>query len=400
MSTSSSSARVWSAARIVIVNIAILVTSLAFIELFAFLFRAVPRWLPSSDPAAAEARDANPEIFPDQSWLTEFFREQSAQQTEWTPYTYWRRRPFDGKYVTVDERGQRVTWNSQANGASNRPRKQVWMFGGSSIWGTGARNEHTIPSRLSQILAEHYPGIFEVSNMGETGYVNTQEVITLLKEVQSGRTPDIAIFYDGFNDAFALLQSGREGMPQNEWNRAREFNLLHPSRSSDLLGEALKRSNTFTLARDLQHRLFSAQGPPALIPAAGEERRIVPGLIRAYVANMDAVGGLADRRGFQYRFFWQASVFSKGVQSDYEQRFASSNAEVGAFMVMVNTEIASSADLARRADFRNALDLFGTHSGTVFIDGVHASEAGNDRIARWIFEDSRDLFAQAAPQVP
>ena len=61
------------------------------------------------------------------------------------------------------------------------------MLGGSSLWGFGARDDQTIPSLLARRL--HDRGVqVEVKNLSDLGYVSTQEVIGLLRELQ-GRLP-------------------------------------------------------------------------------------------------------------------------------------------------------------------------------------------------------------------
>ena len=66
----------------------------------------------------------------------------------------------------------------------------------------------------------------EVRNLSELGYVSTQEVIGLYRELQEGYRPDVVIFYDGVNDTTSAVLSGQAGVTTNEINRHDEFNLL------------------------------------------------------------------------------------------------------------------------------------------------------------------------------
>ncbi|MGH7753063.1 MAG: SGNH/GDSL hydrolase family protein, partial [Gemmatimonadales bacterium] len=308
------------------------------------------------------------------------------------------RQSFKGKCVTVDDRGFRATWN-QPDGGADDLRRNVWLFGGSSMWGSGARDDYTIASSLSKLLAESFPGVFRVTNMGETGYVSTQEVITLLKEIQRGESPHVVIFYNGVNDTFAILQSARRGVPQNEWNRIREFNLLNPSRSADLYAEALRRTNTYALIEGIQRKVSPARGParPAT-DLAGDRQALVAGLVNVYLANLDAVAGLAARRNFRYRFYWQPSLFTKRVKSGSEEEREATMTGIRDAFGVVNAGLQAAGALARHPDIRDVSDLFGSHAGTVFTDWVHTTEHGNAMIARRIFEDSRALFVQAAAE--
>ena len=99
------------------------------------------------------------------------------------------------------------------------------MLGGSSLWGFGAGM--TRRSRRSLARRLHERGVpAEIRNLSELGYVSTQEVIGLLRELQEGYRPDVVIFYDGVNDTTSAVLSGEAGLTTNEINRRREFNLL------------------------------------------------------------------------------------------------------------------------------------------------------------------------------
>ena len=78
------------------------------------------------------------------------------------------------------------------------------MFGGSAVWGVGAPDDETIPSHLAALLNGELGVDANVRNLGRRGYVFTQEVIYLMRELQAGRRPDIVVFYNGVNDAAAV----------------------------------------------------------------------------------------------------------------------------------------------------------------------------------------------------
>ena len=98
------------------------------------------------------------------------------------------------------------------------------MFGGSTMWGVGARDEGTIPSLLARDLTDR--GINgRVKNFGEIGYVSSQQVIALMRELENGVRPEIVIFYDGINDTTSAVLERAAGIPVNEVNRRVEFNV-------------------------------------------------------------------------------------------------------------------------------------------------------------------------------
>jgi len=70
---------------------------------------------------------------------------------------------------------------------------RIFTFGASTMWGYGARDDHTIASYLSKRLHEQgYRA--QVTNRGQPGYVNTQVVVALLRGLHCGERPDIALW--------------------------------------------------------------------------------------------------------------------------------------------------------------------------------------------------------------
>ena len=113
-----------------------------------------------------------------------------------------------------------ATWQPTARSrgveAEQKPVKLL-MLGGSSLWGFGARDDQTIPSLLARKLHERGLKV-EVKNLAELGYVSTQEVIGLIRELQTGYRPDVVIFYDGVNDTTSAAAI-RRSRPDDQRNQ-------------------------------------------------------------------------------------------------------------------------------------------------------------------------------------
>ena len=123
-----------------------------------------------------------------------------SDRTVYEPYTIWKRRPYRGTYTTIDLTGARRT----VGNSTSEDALDIWMFGGSAVWGVGAPDHETIPSQLAALLNGTLGIDAHVRNLGRRGYVSTQEVIHLMRELQAGRRPDIVVFYNGVNDAAAV----------------------------------------------------------------------------------------------------------------------------------------------------------------------------------------------------
>jgi len=145
-------------------------------------------------------------------WAKPYFEELNELPSDYEQFLGWDRREYHGEYINVDSKGVRRTWNPEH---SNRQAlSTLYMFGGSTLWGTGARDEYTIPSYLSKLLDKNNQN-FIVYNYGETGYISTQEIIHLILLLKEGYRPDYVIFYDGINDVYGAYQSGIPGTPHN-----------------------------------------------------------------------------------------------------------------------------------------------------------------------------------------
>ncbi len=327
-------------------------------------------------------------------WPVAYFKEYNSMPgLKWHPYIYWRRSPFKGNYTNIDEQGLRKTWSGMdTKGSSEKKNLRIFMFGGSTMWGTGAPDEETIPSFLAKLLAQEYGFNVNVTNFGASGYITTQEVIALLRELQRGNIPDLVVFYDGVNDTFSTFQNrGVAGLPMNESNREREFNLLRPDQMRRLYKEALlvtfKNSSTYLVLSSLVRRttgrdLLSLEQDASVYPppdqVAGEVARI-------YAWNMTLVKSMGEVYGFKTLFYWQPVVFTKDKRTPYEQQLLEEAREVEPYYMAAINE--AKTKLSNLDMFHDISDVFSGDPKPYFVDTVHVTGAGNEIIARRVLKD-------------
>jgi len=157
-------------------------------------------------------------------WTPEYFDEYGSMRVRWQPYVYWVGAEYATKYINVDKEGFRRTYRSENKATCEHPLR-IFTFGGSTMWGEGARDDETIASWIQKLLDADAMCV-EVTNMGQDGYVSTQEVLLLGEQLRMGNVPNLVIFYDGYNDIFSAEDNGVAGLTYNERTRAKEFNLL------------------------------------------------------------------------------------------------------------------------------------------------------------------------------
>ena len=319
-------------------------------------------------------------------WPVVHYRELEQLQEIWHPYVLFRQKPFRGETITIGPDGARATWQSSDVGggppATGKPLKRLLALGGSSLWGFGARDDHNIPSLLARSL-DRKGWRVELRNRAELGYVSTQELIALTRELQSGYRPDVVIFFDGVNDATSAMLDGEAGATTNESNRRDEFNLLQsPGRLAiDLASYLIKNSGSYRIAQIVTRRLGMTPAVAASPRAFPKQPDLADEVVRHYEANIKIVKALGQTFGFQPLFFWQPTVFQKETLVPVEQEEAQRYAWAAPFMRDVYDEMARSPQLSSESAFHDLSSIFAEAQELVFIDYCHTTEAANAEIA-------------------
>ncbi len=336
------------------------------------------------DPRNPDVR-AKADAYRNVSWGDDYFREfNESFNARWEPYEYWRRKAYNGKYITIDTNGLRVTPHF-GHGAEHAAR--IFMFGGSTMWGTGARDSFTIPALFAtELMSRGVRG--DVVNFGESGFVTTQEVIVLLRQLQKGNVPSLVVLYDGINDTFSAYQQGVAGLPQNESNRVQEFNLT--KRMPDLKRIAVKDAFDQLATLRLAKRILGIEKTES---KPEYNARVAEEAVNMYLKNMELVQALAQSYGFKCHFFWQPTLFGKGTRSDYEKAEYESQQHLEKFFHETGRVLREKTTPTRGDKaFKNLGDIFLHEAEPVYIDWMHLSEKGNAIIAHAMAEEISHLF--------
>ena len=107
------------------------------------------------------------------------------------------------KVVNVRD-GLRLSYQSDLAESPNS--LDVHFFGGSTMFGTGQRDNYTIPSQVAR-RAESDGVPIRVTNHGQNGWVIWEALAEFQLMFARGEIPDVAVFYDGYNETLAQFQS-------------------------------------------------------------------------------------------------------------------------------------------------------------------------------------------------
>lgn len=354
----------------------LLITILLMVFLEGFSFLGITAYRYVSTQGASDSR-VNNEVYNNCSWANEYFKEfgHSFRKQD-IPYIGWSRIECSGKYVNIDENGLRHTWNGKN---SSNDTVKIYFFGGSTTWGTGARDNYTIPSLVSKYLFENNINA-EVTNYGETGFQNTQETIFLMLELRKD-TPDIVIFYDGVNDAYSAYQNKKAGVPQHGAVLACKNKYINYVVTMYTGHSYFWQCFTYFKNKLIGPRDKSVHTSDNAIE---NKEELAEDVIDAYSHNIKMIHGLEKEYGFKSYFFWQPCIYTKKHLSETEESLIEEQLETSQ---LYNLEVNySHVKLNEDASFIDISKVFDSHNETVFIDWCHLGENGNEIIANRIGE--------------
>jgi lysophospholipase L1-like esterase len=337
-------------------------------------------------------------VYENAPWVSEFWKEEDLRSEKYRdyyePFRLWGVFKWHGKYVNTD-RTEMGTWRRTINptgpGCENHALTRIWVFGGSTVYGTGDPDWATLPSLLSATLNTGGQSCVQVTNLGIESYVTNQEVILLVEELKAGRRPDLAIFYDGINDASVGAFAPR--IPT-----AHESFVSIKARLDDR-GESklsfLEKSYSLRLAEAVLRRLamlrrFKASQATKL--SDGELDAKAEATLANYEANLGVIRALAGAYGFNVYFFWQPVAYygSKPLVPAEKQSIELLDREVHGRMGAIRAVYQLAEQHSRTAGgFIFLGRIFDGLTEPIYIDGAHLGPPGNELVARAIAQTIR-----------
>ena len=330
----------------------------------------------------------------------DLLREERRVRARWHSYVYWRQQPFQGEHVNIDADGIRRTASARhfaISVASGRP-AHLHVRRLDAV-GKRRAEAFTIPSILARRLQAD--GVAAtVVNMGEVGYVSTQEVIGLLLRLQRAtcriwsssttvsttRTPPSSSkspvcsttssigWWSSTGPPVPLLAAGANG-PRRRGGLAFSVRLLR-----SLVG-----------GTDQEQQI--GVRPPLLEHLASNDDAYLPGAVIArYRGSVELVKAWAAHYRFRAMFYWQPTIFDKPALTAYERTQRERHAEMAPFFRETYDALRRSP--APGADVHDLSGIFADVSLPMYVDWCHLGESGNDAIATRM---ARDLVQVMAP---
>lgn len=311
-----------------------------------------------------------------------------SRKQQFYPYVGWRRAPFKGQTIEVDQNGVRLTPGADCSAKSFK----MFTFGASEMWGTGSPNWGTIPAHLQKGLEKLRPGPVCVTNFAESAHVSMQNVIMLLTQLRSGNVPDVVLFYTLADDIYSGYQSGRSGVIENLSQVAAKFEGRQEAPTFTLV-DRLRRTYSYSLIDQLMGKLTIANPQQEEETTAGklvtyesmgvDVATLSDSVARDYLGSYKIVSALAKEYGFKYFFFVPPTIALGNKPLTPEEQDMKREAESQPAHHRLSTAV---YDIVERESSKyqhlySMVHIFDRYDSLMWIDGGHATPIGNQVIA-------------------
>jgi hypothetical protein len=351
--------------KIIAINLLIFIALLAVVDISSMIiidtslaFSGIRRSLVLSTRNAD--MEADLQNYKDTPWAKTFFQELHLSQASFKSYYDWRRNEFKGETINIDSLGIRKT-----TGKIIKNVPVAVFLGGSTMWGTGADDDGTIPSLFKKKIGDK----FNVLNYGEAGYTAYQSLIFLQTQMAKGLldSPRLIISYDGVNNSFR----GRK-----YFSHRREEQIGNLLKDQDLKQNYLFMKYTRTFINKI---VSEYSYPPEPVFSDIDDRKAAIELLNTWVMMQN----LAHSRGSDFLCILQPNIFVGSPNFDNLNNtsnlypFKDGYRYYKYVSEFINTKDEYKQLEASFIDMTNVLD----NIPNVYIDFCHISPNGNEIIA-------------------
>ncbi|MDN5200380.1 hypothetical protein QQ008_03385 [Fulvivirgaceae bacterium BMA10] len=180
--------------KVVVYNILIL---LSFLVLINWLSGVYMRKVLKPDKAELpNYKDRN-------EYAEKIFTDFRNAENIYKPFVGWTNKPYQGPTLTINDVGDRIHVPKQIS--SSIDKGNIRFFGGSTMWGQGADDQHTIPA----LFDAFHPG-YRIYNHGQIAYTSRQSLARLCNLIYKDEPIDKVVFYDGVNEVLILCRNEME----------------------------------------------------------------------------------------------------------------------------------------------------------------------------------------------
>ena len=340
-------------------------------------------------------------IYSDDSWIYQYVNELSSIKND---IYFWlhKNKSFSGRTININDDGTRRTWNPDYSSLDHAGK--IFVFGGSTCLGTGARDFYTIPSFISKYL--HNGGYkYKVYNYGQSAFTFKQELFYLIYLLRDGFHPDIVIFYDGINDIYSTYQSGKVVVNQNyeTVNEKIRFNhnIFNYVKSSFelFLKNYIWNSKIITAFNKIRRNIKKDDETSLQVHSKFSDTEIKilsREIINEYLRSLELLDKISKLYNFKYLNFWQPSLFTEKVI--FEEEDKDGFGQIRSHDNSCKKLFVNCQRLVEQKFYGKIVDIsqvFDQRDKPYYLDVLHVTEEANSIIADSIYQEliSREIVS-------
>jgi hypothetical protein len=360
-------------------------------------------------PASYFVLDLTPEL-EHVDWLSQWKREHDQLRRDFQAYDIYRLRPFSGELIQIDKEGRRRSIYETKNNAS-ADLTTVSVFGGSTVWGSWARDGYTVPSWIGKEMVRRDPALaFRLQNDAEIGFVFSQEFHRAVRHlyepdsVSVRSRPKMMVFIDGLNDslsAIANLGHGNERPAGLPWEYEKYRYLFQLGNTGEIgFSDILNKFTTVRLATQSLRKLgviHSKQEKGEFHPPEEMDLESLSDQVADKYLEMVSVANRTLSSDGSVPVFVLQPVIAYKSLSGSEKKIVDENGRWLPYLKTTYDKIsARAAKLDPSIHFIDLSHLFRGHSETLFGDVLHYTEVGNRIVGSQVAEAIAPLLEKMA----
>jgi len=307
--------------------------------------------------------------YSDEFRAKQIFDDLKILKTEYRPYIGWSRLQAKLDTITINTEGDRIH-TLPHHLPVDAP--IVRFFGGSTVFGTGARDNDTTPAIFNRLNP-----YLRVLNHGEASFLSRQELARLINLYGQGKSADLVVFYDGLNDVGVLC---REDTQITGHNRSEEISVRIKQSNSflhALNGVFLKY--TAQLVRYIKVRILGA--PQQKYSCASDPTR-AQNVARVLINNWKMARSLVIEQGGRFIAILQPVAYYGHPRTEHVFQ----HLEISALREDYETVYPIIIEMMEDYDYMHDLTSAFNGDSFIYIDYGHVSKLGNQIIAQKIDE--------------
>ena len=296
------------------------------------------------------------------------FADYNRIQHRYEPFVGWKTLPYEGKTTHISKAGLRTHDESKT---VTSEQAVVRFFGGSTMWGEGSDDQHTIPALFNDLN----PG-FKVFNHGQLAYNTRQELDALISVYARNEKADLVIFYDGVNDAAFLCPEVIKELPAHRLVPMYRDKLYVSGTA--MVKEVLRKIFIEDILAVIQKFTAESAGKKALYNCTTDAEK-AEAIADMMMKNWEMAHEIVTKRNGTFLAVLQPAAFIGDPRTDHLQLDEELGKNFELIYGLLQKKIADKKypwiiDLSRAFDTNDY----------IFIDFCHVSPNGNEIIAREI----------------